>query len=72
MPTTTYPTLHSPELPPKALEDHMRPPDKAVRAECIHCDHKFSSDEMVWYEGMWCCPHITCGGTGFNFDIWPA
>ena len=50
----------------------MRPPDTAVRAECTHCDRKFSSDEMVWYEGMWCCPHITCGGTGFNFDVWPV
>ena len=72
MPKKHHPTIHSPDLPPEAMKDPMHPPDKPVRAECIHCGRTFSSDEMVWYEGLWCCPHITCGGIGYTIDIWPV
>lgn len=60
------------DLPEKARKDTMGPPDKAVQVRCLHCDHVFSSDSMVWYGGLWRCPRITCGGAGFLFDIYPT
>lgn len=59
-------------LPQRAKRDPMGPPEKAVQVRCLHCDHVFSSDSMVWYRGLWCCPRISCGGTGFLFDIYPT
>ena len=60
------------ELPAYALRDPLGPPKRAVDVRCLHCDHVFSSDEMVWYRGAWCCPKISCGGAGFLFDIYPT
>jgi hypothetical protein len=59
-------------LPTMARTDPMGPPEKNLEVRCLHCDHVFYSDEMVWYRGMWCCPKIACGGTGFLFDIFPV
>ena len=72
MSENTYPTLYSPDLPAKAKKSCMRPPDRAVRVECYDCGQRFSSDEMVWRFGMWCCPSTSCGGAGFKHDIWPT
>lgn len=60
------------DLPDRAKRDPLGPPKKAVQCRCLHCDHEFSSDEMVWYRGFWMCPKITCGGAGFLFDIYPV
>jgi len=60
------------DLPAYALRDPLGPPQEPVEVRCLHCDHVFNSDEMVWYRGMWCCPKIACGGAGFLFDIFPT
>ena len=60
------------ELPEMAMTDPFGPPERAVRVRCAHCEHEFSSDEMVWYRGLWGCPKISCGGSGFLFDIYPT
>jgi len=60
------------ELPMRARMDPMAPPIEAVAVRCMHCGREYSSDEIVWFYGMWCCPHGTCRGTGFLFDIVPV
>ncbi len=59
-------------LPPEALADPLGPPATAVRVSCLHCRNEYSSDRIVWYAGMWCCPHIACGGVGYEVDIYPV
>jgi len=60
------------ELPARAKADCMGPPKKNVQVRCLHCDHVFYSDSMVYYQGAWSCPKISCGGVGFLFDIYPT
>ena len=60
------------DLPERAKGGGMGPPDKNVEVRCLHCDHVFFSDEMVYYQGFWCCPKISCGGSGFLFDVFPT
>ena len=47
-------TKFDPDLPQSAKKDCMGPPEKNTRMRCLHCDHEFDSDEMVYYRGMWC------------------
>ena len=60
------------DLPARARMDPLRPPKKAVRVKCLHCGREYSSDEIDWFHGMWCCPHASCRGVGFLFDIHPV
>jgi hypothetical protein len=78
--------LHDPDLPPEALEDHMKPPKESILVHCLHCGQEYESYEIVWepndkpphegethrMPGMWCCPVEGCGGAGFCFDIFPV
>ena len=59
------------DLPMRARKDPMAPPAKAVTVKCLHCGREYSSEEIVWFHGMWCCPHESCRGTGFLFDLFP-
>jgi hypothetical protein len=59
------------DLPPEAVEDDLGPPEEPVEVRCLHCRNVYSSDRMVWYRGLWMCPHIACGGAGFLFDLYP-
>ena len=79
--------LHDPDLPPAALEDHMKPPAESILVHCLHCGQEYESYEMIWVpftedelqrhdrshmEGFWRCPMEGCGGAGFTCDIWPV
>jgi hypothetical protein len=73
MPITRRPlTKFDPDLPESARHDTMGPPERNTPCRCLHCDHVFDSDEMVYHRGLWCCPKISCGGAGFLFDIYPT
>lgn len=60
------------DLPERARRSPLGPPQKNVEVRCLHCDHVFQSDEMVFYQGYWSCPKISCGGAGFLLDIYPT
>ena len=60
------------DLPGEAVEDCFGPPEKQVLVRCLHCFNDYSSDRIVWYRGFWRCPHISCGGAGYDFDIFPV
>ncbi len=59
------------ELPERARRDPMAPPREPVAVRCLHCGREYSSSEIVWFYGLWCCPWEGCGGTGFLFDLVP-
>ena len=50
--------------------DPFGPPAGVVLVECLHCERRFRSSEMVQAEGLWWCKHYpACDGAGFGFDI---
>lgn len=76
-----------PDLPPEALQDHMKPPDVSTLVHCLHCGEEFESLEIIWVPftdeemkrdgkssmlGMWRCPIEGCDGAGVAFDMWPV
>lgn len=79
--------LNDPDLPPEALEDHMKPPEVSTLVHCLHCGREFESLEIIWVpfteeemrcdgkssiRGMWRCPIEGCDGAGFACDLWPV
>ncbi|HUO08777.1 MAG TPA: hypothetical protein VM008_10785 [Phycisphaerae bacterium] len=67
------------QLPPEAHEDCMRPDPQLLDrlCYCLHCGPEgglFEAVEMRWMpnEDKWACPCTTCGGRGFQFDIFPV
>ena len=72
LPACDPPKTRFETLPADAVEDCFKPPEKPLQVRCMHCDNEYSSDRIVWYRGLWCCPHIACGGAGFGFDIFPV
>ena len=67
------------QLPREAHADCMRPDPELLDklCYCLHCGPAgglFEAVEMRWmpHEDMWACPCTTCGGRGFQFDIYPV
>lgn len=63
--------------PPEAWEDPFRPPEDPCRVRCLHCGMEYDSTKILWQAspdgaGFWRCPTKDCGGSGFNFDIFPV
>ena len=65
-------------LPDEAHADYMKPPADRLGelCACLHCGpvgRPFEAVEMRWHrhERNWACPCTTCGGRGFEFDIFP-
>ena len=57
------------DLPPEALDDPFKPPDKPRMVRCLHCDQTYLSSLMKWRGGLWRCGTPGCDGAGYGFDV---
>ena len=57
------------DLPPEALDDPFKPPDKPRMVLCLHCDQTYLSSLMKWRGGLWRCGTPGCDGAGYGFDV---
>ena len=57
------------DLPPEALDDPFKPPERPRMVRCLHCDQTYLSSLMKWQGGLWRCGIPGCDGAGYGFDV---
>lgn len=57
------------DLPPEALDDPFKPPERPRMVRCLHCDQTYTSSLMKWRGGLWRCGIPGCDGAGYGFDV---